>query len=413
MEYPLEKKITPDFFKQPPERDVYEFILTHQLDHGKVPDLNTISIQFPDWTPYSQPEPLKFYADRVRDDHLKEIVTSGLTEMLENYDDQFLSTHKGGELLHEKLNELVVSTRMEVPIGEDHDLFGSGWDHLQPVLETRKKFGEVQGIPTGFPSFDKTTGGLQPERLITLIGIPKSGKSSLALRIALNAAKSGARTLFVTFEMSNDEQRDRTASLVGEVDLNHILRGDLLPQEYDRLELEFRRLQNLSGFFTLVEDRQSMTTLGGLAAKAAKFQPRFLVVDGAYMMEDEFGEPPGSPRALTNITRGLKRLAQNLGIPILITTQALEHKSKGGLNSNSPGYSSSFAQDSDVLVGAERIPDAPEYSRFKTILSRTGPPTECFVHIGWNVGRIEEVPEALIPSAKNETPDYTEPDEEF
>lgn len=396
----MEKKITPEFFRNPDERLVFEFIMSHHLDHGKVPDEDTILLQFPRYVVSPQAEPLEFYADRVRDDYLKELVTTGFTEILEDYDSKYLSAHKGGELLHEQLSELVINSRMEVPLGDDHDLFGTGWNYIKPQLDIRRKYGEVQGIPTGFPSFDRTTGGLQPERLITLIGIPKSGKSSLALRIALNAALSGARTCFVTFEMSNDEQRDRTASLMGKIPLTNILRGDLLPQEMKRLETEFSRLQNLSGFFTLIEDRSSMTTLDGIQGKITKFRPKFLVVDGAYMMEDQHGEPPGSPRALTNITRGLKRLAQSNGIPIMITTQALEHKSKGGLNSNSPGYSSSFAQDSDVLAGAERLPDAPEYSKFKTILSRTGPPTECFVHIGWNEGVIEEVPEALIPTAK-------------
>ena len=43
-------------------------------------------------------------------------------------------------------------------------------------------------------------------------------------------------------------------------------------------------------------------------------------------MDDEQGEPKGSPQALTNITRSLKRLAQRFDIPIVGTTQVLSWK---------------------------------------------------------------------------------------
>lgn len=371
------------------------------MNHGKVPDEATVLLVYPNYTVTDPSEPLKFYADRVADDHLKILIAEAMSDL--DYDD-YMDGQGGGEKLHSKLSEIVVRTRQEVPIGDDHDLWGSGWDLFHPVLEARKTYGAIQGIPTGFPSFDQSIGGLQNERLYTLMGIPKSGKSSMALRMAMNASLSGARTLFVTFEMSNDEQRDRVASLLGRIPLSNILQGNLLPAEEKKLEVEWRRMNNMSGFLTLVEDKSSMTTLDGLNAKILKFQPKLVVVDGAYMMDDQYGEPPGTPRALTNITRGLKRLAQNTGLPVLITTQALEHKSKGGLNSNSAGYSSSFAQDSDVLCGVEALKDAYGYSLLKTILNRTGPPSEVYVHMGWDQGVVEEVPQALIPTAKPAQP---------
>jgi hypothetical protein len=158
-----------------------------------------------------------------------------------------------------------------------------------------------------------------------------------------------------------------------------------------------KRLEVFDGFFQSVYDRSSLTTLSGLQAKISEYQPAAVFVDGVYMMEDENGEPPGSPRALTNITRGLKRLAQNRKIPIVISTQALAQKSRGGVNMHSAGYTSSFAQDSDVILIVESCPEPnKDISKFFADKVRSGPKTETYVRIGWDRGCIERVDSGLI-----------------
>ena len=405
LEYVLEKSITAEFFSDDDanteqDRKVFQLILDHFIDHGKVPGVEVVKKAYPNYEVTRPPERLKYYADLVRDDHLKGRLSAGLTGIVGSFEEDYLEGADGGERLFNDISQMLMESRLEVPVGEDHDLFGSGWDRMKTELEKRKKRGGVMGIPTGFDGIDSMTGGLQNERLITLFGLPKSGKSSVLLRIGMNAALYGARTVFVTFEMSNEEQRDRAASLLGRIPLNNIMKGDLLPKEAERLEKAWKRLESMSGFFTLVEDRNSMTNLDGVQAKISKFKPKLVIVDGAYMMEDQYGEPPGSPRALTNITRGMKRLAQNNGIPVMMSTQALHQKSKGGLSASSVGYSSSFEQDSDQLIGVESLKDAPGYSELKLLASRTSGLTSTFIHMGWDQGVIEEVPEALIPQAK-------------
>lgn len=402
IEYVTEKHLTADFFDSQLEKDVFTMVLDHHLTYGNVPDISAVKQAYPDFSLEEQPESLRYYVDLVRDEYLRSRLFADLGDRILNDPERFVEGTHGGERLWDELSDIVVSNRMAVPVGEDTDLFGSAWDYLEPILDARKISGAVPGVTTGFPSFDLSTGGLQEERLMTLIGIPKSGKSSMALRIALTAAMSGCRTVFVTFEMTNQEQIDRTASLISGVPLTNILRGDLLPAERKRLEQAFKKMSGLSGFFTLVEDRESMTTLDGIQAKIAKYNPGFVVVDGAYMMQDT--DPrnlPGSWQALTNISRGLKRLAQNNRIPILITVQALESKSKGGLVSSSAGYTSAWSQDADVFFGVERMKDAPDYSVLKVLLSRAGPKTESYVNIGWDKGEIKEVDLALIPTQQS------------
>ena len=112
------------------------------------------------------------------------------------------------------------------------------------------------------------------------------------------------------------------------------------------------------------------------------------------MMEDELGEKKGSAQALTNITRGLKRMSQNFDIPILCTTQVLLWKlnKRKGPDLNSVGYTSSFGQDSDVVISVDK-PDEhdPTLQRLKVVAARNAPPLETFVRWDWDLGTFEEL----------------------
>jgi hypothetical protein len=116
-------------------------------------------------------------------------------------------------------------------------------------------------------------------------------------------------------------------------------------------------------------------TIDALLATAEKIKPNILFVDGVYLMMDQVTGESNTPQALTNITRGLKRVAQRLNIPVVITTQTLLWKMKGGkVSADSIGYSSSFFQDSDVILGLEVVPVDEELRLLKIVQSRNAAP---------------------------------------
>lgn len=390
-----EFKLTPDFFTDPDHQLVFELIRDHWLEHGRVPGPDAVNRAYPRYAFGEYDETLAYYVGVLRDRYLHR----SLVDIFN--DEELADAMRGagpqpGQRAFDRIMEGLIKARMEVPIGKDDDILGSARRDILGILEQRK-LGGLRGITTGFDELDAATGGLQPEQLITLIGLPASGKSSMLLRLALTAVMSGVRILFITFEMSNDEQRDRAVSLVSEVPLQSILTGHVTGAERRKIVDGLKRLEVFDGFFQSVYDRSSMTTLSGLQAKIGEYQPAAVFVDGVYMMEDENGEPPGSPRALTNITRGLKRLAQNRKIPVVISTQALAQKSRGGVNMHSAGYTSSFAQDSDVILIVESCPEPnKDISKFHADKVRSGPKTETYVRIGWDQGKIERVDPALI-----------------
>jgi replicative DNA helicase len=139
-------------------------------------------------------------------------------------------------------------------------------------------------------------------------------------------------------------------------------------------------------------DTPSASTVSGLAAKIEKLQPDVVFVDGVYLMIDEISGEMNNSKALTNITRSLKRLALKTKKPIIITTQVLEWKmKKNRVSASSIGYSSSFFQDADVILALERQDEEDDSSRVLRIeASRNCPQAETELLWDWENGKFEE-----------------------
>jgi replicative DNA helicase len=207
--------------------------------------------------------------------------------------------------------------------------------------------------------------------------------------------------------MSNSEQEARIDAMRAGIDHHRLLTGRLTDEEYDRLERALKARKNCEPFI-LSADVTSATTISGLQAKVEQYQPEILVIDGMYLMDDERGEAKGSPQALTNLTRDAKRLAQVMKIPVLVSTQALEWKysKKKGMKSSDIGYSSSFAQDSDVVIGAEST-DVDDVKKVSIVIARSAQHVTAMLHWDWSTGTFEEVAEEGSRAAESSDEDYT------
>jgi len=109
-------------------------------------------------------------------------------------------------------------------------------------------------------------------------------------------------------------------------------------------------------------------------------------------MVDEISGERNTPLALTNITRSLKKLAQQIQKPVIITTQVLNWKVRGGkVTASAIGYSSSFEQDSDVILSLERQDAEDDTSRILRIASsRNCGPAEVDLLWDWENGKFQE-----------------------
>jgi replicative DNA helicase len=83
-------------------------------------------------------------------------------------------------------------------------------------------------VTSGYPSLDRTLGGgFRRQDLVVLAGDVGSGKSALALGMAMRAAAAGVPTLYFSGEMSPDRLRERALALEGRVSMDDLRQGQL------------------------------------------------------------------------------------------------------------------------------------------------------------------------------------------
>jgi replicative DNA helicase len=305
-------------------------------------------------------------------------------------------TRNGAETVVEKLNHndheaALFEMGKVITLVNEQGVIGTTHVDLSRDPDTRwHEYENVQnsvllGVSTGFQKIDEATAGLQGGQLITVIAPPKTGKSQIALQMAINTHLAGKVPMFQSFEMNNHEQTQRHDSMRAHISNANLRRGKLTSDEEKRFEamLEDSKTQHP---FHLV-DAVNGLTIDSLVAKAEQLNPDILFVDGVYLMLDQVTGEANTPQALTNITRGLKRVAQKMNIPVVITTQTLLWKMKGGkVSADSIGYSSSFFQDSDVILGLEPIEGEEKLRTLKIVQSRNCGPAETSITWKWETG---------------------------
>ncbi|WP_280191169.1 replicative DNA helicase [Delftia sp. PS-11] len=196
------------------------------------------------------------------------------------------------------------------------DLAASFIDRLMDRADGKTKAGRS----TGFPGLDRLMpNGLGDGKLVVIAARPSVGKSSLAQQIAERHASDGIPAAFLGMEMENAEVVDRTVANKGRVPLDHIQTGQLTDDEWARTTEAVESIRSLPLYLYDVPG----LTLAEVASKARtlvrKHGIKTLVVDYLQLMQ---GDPKKDRRfQLEEITRGLKRLAKQLGITVVLLSQ--------------------------------------------------------------------------------------------
>jgi replicative DNA helicase len=382
-----EAGVTPAFFQSHEHREAYQYVLEYQREYSQVPSIEAFKRNYPTYKIADCEDPLQYYVDEICADHKAFLLEDGLVKATDLYD--------AGEYeaAQNSLAQCLTQLNQEISKVRAVDLTETGPERYARYEAYSKSGGALKGISTGFSMIDAATGGMQPGQLFTFVGPPKAGKSTMLLLSALFAHMGFYKPLFVGFEMSNEEQEERHDAIRAGVSHSRLRDGRLAREDMAKVDKMMRRLESMPPM-VFTADITSSSTLSGISALVEKYEPDIVYVDGVYLMDDENGEPKGSPQALTNITRGFKRMAQNRHLPIAISTQVLTWKMdrKRGVTTSSIGYASSFAQDSDVLIGVEPT-DEPDTNKVKILDGRNVKRMEIYVQWNWETGEFTELEE--------------------
>jgi hypothetical protein len=359
-------------------RRVWKFVREHYASYREVPTIIAVTDNFPNFKCLKVEDTLEYLLDKMVEFRRRTLTRNGLELVLEKIEsnDHEAALGEMSKTLTVVNSEGVIGTT-HVDLTKNPELRFKEYENVQNSV--------LLGVPTGFEKIDEATAGLQGGQLITIIAPPKTGKSQIALKMAVNVHQSGKVPMFQSFEMSNHEQSQRHDAMRAHISSARLRRGKLNDEEEQRYSELLESMASEHPFHLV--DAVNGLTIDSLIAKGEQLNPDIMFVDGVYLMLDQVTGESNTPQALTNITRGLKRVAQRLNIPIVITTQTLLWKMRGGkVTADSIGYSSSFFQDSDVILGLEPIDDDEDLRLLKIVQSRNCPPSETTITWNWDTG---------------------------
>lgn len=211
-------------------------------------------------------------------------------------------------------------------------------------------------LKTNFPNFDATTFGLKPGEMILLAARPGIGKTAFALNIGANACLNEKKYVAMfSLEMATNELVKRLFSYVGAVSSSKIktARG-LSSPEYKKLFNAYTQLIN-SNFYV---DDYPMNSPTDILSKCRRMQREngldLIIVDYLQLMEMGSGNnQEGRQQEVAKLSRKLKLLAKELGVPILVLSQmsrGVEQRNEHEPKLSDLRDSGAIEQDADMVM---------------------------------------------------------------
>lgn len=191
---------------------------------------------------------------------------------------------------------------------------------VQQVMDWSQMDRTVTGVPSGFKELDKATRGWQDGDLIILAARPATGKTALALNVAMNAAAAGKEVALFSLEMKAMRLVMRMLASYGVITLYDLQTGRINEEVMKRLYKE--AIQKLANLGIKFDDRSGLT-IQKLRSKCRKLKRRgklgLIIIDYLQLMTP--GKAGTREQEVSQISRQLKQLAQELDVPVIALSQ--------------------------------------------------------------------------------------------
>ncbi len=187
-------------------------------------------------------------------------------------------------------------------------------------VEKRYNDGGYAGIPTGFSEYDALTNGLRNGEL-TLVGArPSMGKTSLLLNMAYNIAEKGYKPLFLSFEMTVEALCNRLMSLVSGMDSNLIDAGKFRPEHWEKMVDGTTKLGEMP-FYLRYCSGITLTTVRSICNRQKRSTGLDVLIVDYLGLINPGGKVTNQNQAISDLSRGLKMLAGELNVPVVVASQ--------------------------------------------------------------------------------------------
>lgn len=254
----------------------------------------------------------------------------------------------------EKAIFAVAGTRLRHELEPIRQVLSSYYDRVDHQARHPQ---EVRGVPTGFIDLDRLLGGMQAGDLLIIAGRPGQGKSAFCLSVAHNASQLHDRHVALfSLEMSKEQLAQRLVAQATAIEAHRLRLGNLRDEEWP---IFTQAVSGLSAQALYLDDTPAMTPLQ-LRTKCRRLHMQIgldlVIVDYLQLMAGD-GRIENRVQEVSHISRSLKELARELGIPVLAAAQlsrAVEQRADKRPMLSDLRESGSLEQDSDVVMFIHR-----------------------------------------------------------
>ena len=324
------------------------------------------------------------------------------------------------ELLHKaqeeltRLLEMVDTGADPVTLAEAMRALLEKTQELQAMKADGKTPAELTGLPTGFPSIDRMTGGLKGGQLIIIAARPAMGKSVFGMNIVRNICKlpefcepeqpekpepapapqpdgdvlsalaalveshrkTGKWCAVFSLEMSSEQVATRLLAAEANINVSALGKADITQADTPRL---LAGTQSLSRCHIVIDDTASLS-LAALKSRIRRIANErnigCILVDYLGLIDTGTGDS-NMAYAIGRISRALKVLAKEMDIPVLLLVQLsrkVEEREDHHPQLADLRDSGSIEQDADVvmMIYREEVyrPEANNHGRAEILLRK-------------------------------------------
>ena len=228
---------------------------------------------------------------------------------------------------------------------------------IDAIEEIYLKKEHVPGCPSGFNDLDHVTGGFKKSNFIIIAGRPGTGKTSLCMNIAENAAILHKKSVLIfSLEMSNDELMTRFICSQARVASDRVKNAYMSKDDWPRITTAAGKFKPAKIF---IDDSSALSVLE-MKARARRLYKKegldLVIIDYLQLMSGKTGRSEFRQLDVAEISRSLKIMAKDLQLPVIALSQlSREPEKRTGNQAGKPRLadlreSGAIEQDADLVL---------------------------------------------------------------
>jgi replicative DNA helicase len=291
-----------------------------------------------------------YYLEIVRDKYiLRQIIAACTESVRRSFEEQ------------DEVNNLLDEVEQQIfSVGEDRfkghvlTMKDQVMEAIEAIEQLYERRGGITGISTGFAELDRMTNGLHESEMIVIAARPSMGKTALAMNITEHVAINEKLPVAVfSLEMSSQQLVQRLLCSRARVNLQKVRDGFLAERDFPSLTAAASKLAEAQIF---IDDSAGLSILE-LRAKARRLKAqkdiKLIVVDYLQLLRSTTRRAQDNRQLeISEISAGLKGLAKELKIPIIVIAQLNrqpEARTGGKPRLSDLRESGSIEQDADLV----------------------------------------------------------------